>query len=147
MASWSLGEIEKLRALILRGLPFSKIADILGRTRNACIGRSHRIDDLQKVEKVKKLPPPPPPPKEKKVREKRKPRCGKTTEKIDRKSADVILFKKPKCLTILDLSVGQCRYPIDESKDGIHYFCGQNAVGSYCEKHHKIAYVRSRYQQ
>jgi hypothetical protein len=139
MASWSVGEIEKLRALIMRGLPFSKIADILGRTRNACIGRSHRIDDLPKVEKVKK---PPPPPKEKKVRALKK----------KRERGNIIMFpepksQKPKRLTILDLSVGQCRYPIDESKDGIHYFCGQNAVGSYCEKHHKIAYVRSRFQQ
>jgi hypothetical protein len=142
MASWSVGEIEKLRALILRGLPFSKIADILGRTRNACIGRSHRIDDLPKVEKVKKLPPPPPPPKEKKVKPLKK----------KRERGNIIMFplpksQKPKRLTILDLSAGQCRYPIDESRDGIHYFCGQNAVGSYCEKHHKIAYVRSRYQQ
>ena len=138
MASWSLGEIEKLRALILRGLPFSKIADILGRTRNACIGRSHRIDDLPKVEKVKK---PPPPPKEKKVKPLKK----------KRERGNIIMFPAPKAqkqkrLTILDLSAGQCRYPIDESRDGIHYFCGQDAVGSYCEKHHKIAYVRSRYQ-
>ena len=131
MANWSLGEIEKLRALIIRGLPFSKIAEILGRTRNACIGRSHRLDDLPKVEKPVKVKPP-------KKEKAAKPNKG-----------NIIMFPKPKAqrrpknkrLTILDLEFGQCRYPIAED-DGIHLFCGEEAVGSYCQKHHALSYVK-----
>ncbi len=41
--SWTAPEDEMLAACLKRGLSFGEMAPIVGRARNACIGRAHRL--------------------------------------------------------------------------------------------------------
>jgi hypothetical protein len=40
---------------------------------------------------------------------------------------------------LLQLKEASCRWPVAE-EDGQHLFCGQDAVGTYCRTHARIAY-------
>ena len=141
MASWSIGEIEKLRELMTRGLTFTKIADILGRTRNACIGRSHRLDEIKLVRPDKKVVVKLPPVKKAKVAKPKKPAKPKKLKVV------AVPKPEPKHFYLLDLEHNQCRYPVAEDDDGQHLFCGEvkEELSSYCAKHRQIVYVKSRY--
>jgi hypothetical protein len=144
MASWSIGEIEKLRELMTRGLTFSKIADILGRTRNACIGRSHRLDEIKLVRPTKHVVVKLPPVKKVKLAKPKKPAKPKKLKIV---AVAPQPQRKTERVYLLELEHNQCRYPVAEDNDGQHLFCGKvkEETGAYCTKHRDIAYVKSRY--
>jgi hypothetical protein len=56
-------------------------------------------------------------------------------------------FQSPFARTIIDLSDGQCRFPVDRppgATTSMQYFCGDSVVkGSYCECHRRLAYRKS----
>ena len=125
MSGWSDEDEERLRAEVEKGIVFSKIAPMIGKTRNACIGKAHRLgleifttrgSNTKRKTKIK--PPPKPKPKP--------------------KPTPILLVPAPVGggISILKLKDASCRWIFDDKT-----FCGRiQSVGSYCKDHAPIVY-------
>lgn len=118
--------VERLRDLIARGLNFAQIAHDLGCTRNAAIGKAHRLGIVTAPHKVGstkpkiKLPHPP---------------VLRLEPKPFPRPAPVLAGE----ITFLNLEPNHCRYLFD---DGL--FCGKpKAIKSYCAYHASRCYLPS----
>lgn len=117
---WTEAEKAILRDTINDGLPYSHVAERLGRSRNSCIGMGRRMGITPPNKTAAPAPAPPPKPK--------KPR-----------------FIPCDGLPLVDLDAGDCRYPIGQDDKGRHLFCGA-ATGStaraWCAQHHHVVYEK-----
>jgi GcrA cell cycle regulator len=129
---WTDERLALLRRLASEGMSGQQIADKLGITRNAVAGMAWRLNiERPKKPKIKKAKPP-------------KPAINlqfAAKESVD--GSNKITFR---CYTILELSPGECRWPVGETADGLHTFCAnrKDPAVSYCDYHAKIAYVKPR---
>src|SRR5262245_33673791 len=123
MALWSPWEIDQLKVLMTKGFSFSKIGLVVGKSRNACIGKAHRLNLYGHKGTIRMIRSPPIIPRP--------------------KPAPPSLSLKPQ---ICDLTDVNCRWPIgDPIYDSANfYFCGKQATEGlpYCQFHSKIAYYR-----
>jgi GcrA cell cycle regulator len=167
---WPTDRVETLKAMWAQGLPTLAISKALGVTRNAVIGKAHRLD-LKSRKKGQGAGRP-----RKIVREKQteEERTGKARERMQRlrrqrAAADIALgfAHKPAplyralrpapsrtrpsepppapdmlMLSIFDLEPSSCRFPIGDPKQPGFAFCGvkHNDLGSYCAFHRHLAY-------
>lgn len=142
MSLWTEVQIAKLKELVAQNaMSFSKMAALIGQTRNAVIGKAHRLGMCKKSpestmkeshnksskEKVKmtkrELPPP------MAVTE----RFREAVFKIDNADSSAV--------TIMKLQPYHCRWPLGESPD-VRY-CGKDiAINRYCVQHAHIAYPK-----
>lgn len=116
---WTDERITLLRELWGEGLSASQIADRLGDvTRNAVIGKAHRLGLEKRPSPIKRSPEGSP------VRK------AKTSK------------PKPKGATILDLTERMCRWPIGHPGERDFHFCGKKTVPGlpYCAEHASVAY-------
>ena len=124
---WTDLDVAKLRALAKTGKSFRQIGELLGYTRDACIGKARR-------EKIKKFTSDTTPRPKKYV--------TKTALKIqqptpippDVKVADMQL------ITMTQLTSNNCRYPIGEDENVL--FCGKprHRGRPYCLEHAEVCY-------
>jgi GcrA cell cycle regulator len=119
--AWTDERIQLLQSLWEKGLSASQIATELGEgiTRNAVIGKAHRLGLKSRPSPLKAVPPQKPaakPVKEKKESE----------EKI----------------TILTLTERICKWPIGHPGEPDFHFCGKKSQPGqpYCAKHASMAY-------
>ena len=121
--AWTDDKINKLQKLWGKGLTASQIAEKLGDgvTRNAVIGKAHRLKlpsrpSPVKAEPIKKALPPPPEKKEE-MAETRK-------------------------TSLLDLTEQTCKWPIGHPGDADFYFCGKLSRPGvpYCPDHCLMAF-------
>jgi hypothetical protein len=147
---WNDAAIERLRVLWFKGYSASECGAFLGCSRNACIGKIHRLKWHFKERQPRPLtsrvrhlvirpPPPEPPPKPKRVH-KPKPvaQLLKTTEQPVSKEPPA-----PFSLSLLELGPRHCKWPCDS--DVLPYtFCGalREEGSSYCPKHHYRAHYK-----
>lgn len=137
---WTDESVEKLRQLWAQGLTANEIAKKLGVTKNAIVGKVHRLcltarpspikvkdseQELpleQPVEEVKAVDPQP-------VVESPKPR--KTEELTN--------------IKLVDLDSHTCRWPIGDPRDDDFCFCGKKVRSgqTYCDEHSMQAYVKA----
>ncbi len=119
--AWTDDRIEKLKALWDAGQSASQIAKELGEgvTRNAVIGKAHRLG----------LKSRPSPVKSDKVKAKAP---ARRTAKKDTKQL----------ISLLDLTDRMCKWPIGHPGDADFHFCGKNAEPGmpYCAGHCAEAY-------
>ena len=134
--SWTEEKVAKLKELWGKGNTASQIAEILGGvTRNAVIGKAHRLNLsgkivakkgslIQKNNKTKNL-------NYKKVRE------GKFKSLVIEKDFEP---EKPKQLEELDEN--SCKWPIGHPDEENFYFCGRTSLKdfSYCKLHVMYAF-------
>lgn len=106
----------RLRAYWSEGLSCSQIGVALGVTRNAAIGRAHRLGLPTRSPGGKVKP-----------RAQTKPLPKSRAPRPDLPGVD-----------IMDLTPGMCRWPI--SDDRPHRFCGVACGSTYCLDHAAIAY-------
>ncbi len=121
--AWTDERIKRLKSLWEKGLSASQIASDLGEgvTRNAVIGKAHRMGLSSRPSPVKTEPA--------------APRKAPPTKKDPGKAAK-------KYVTLLDLTERMCKWPIGHPGDADFHFCGKPSVPAmpYCKEHCEAAY-------
>lgn len=142
---WSEPRVALLRKHWSEGFSASQIAKLLsGTTRNAVIGKVHRMGLPRRAEPNRKLHSMPP---------KRRQRAEPSPPRLlpakalplasDLKRVAALSPIEP-ALTVLGLTNFTCRYPIGDPTDADFSFCGRtcnNIENPYCVQHQKLAYV------
>ena len=131
--SWTNEKVEKLKELWSKGHTASQIAEILGETtRNAVIGKAHRLDLEARAPSKQSSAP--------KSRDNKQ--IKRTAAPTSRKAKfqSILLDKNfepenPKSLE--DLTESTCKWPIGHPNEEKFYFCGRKPEGEYpyCKLH------------
>ncbi|MCB9989955.1 MAG: gcrA cell cycle regulator family protein [Rhodospirillales bacterium] len=130
--SWTDERVALLKKLWGEGKTAAEIAQTLGGvTRNAVIGKAHRLklsNRLSPIQQNNKKPAPKP------VEDKPMPR------KVANDTA--IMDQNIKGVQLSELKEKMCRWPIGDPKDADFRFCGCQAIAGlpYCGEHAKVAY-------
>ena len=131
--SWTPKREEKLKELWTKGHTASQIANLLGETtRNAVIGKAHRLNLQARAASKKTL-------------QKSDPRNDKTevkTQKLGRKARFKALlldknFEQENPKKLEELTDDTCRWPIGHPYEDTFYFCGRKPMEKfpYCKLH------------
>lgn len=142
--AWTPESVERLINLHNEGLSSSAIGRVLGCSRNAVIGKIHRLGmagqrprfvQIIQVQRTRKAPPKQKPPKKIQVRQTRAEAIASfRAEPIPPKQETDIARKR-----LVDLEAGDCRFPVGDPGEASFGFCAAPVVvGScYC-KHHFV---------
>jgi GcrA cell cycle regulator len=156
--TWSTERVERLRSFVTAGLTCSQIAAEIGVTRNAVIGKVHRLG----LQTSGGRPGRRPSNLTQRMRAGSSDRPGETREPRSRLARllraatagqTVVPFPSPSAIdpppidsvrrcSLLELAGGGCRWPLgDPGKDDFG-FCGNDAIAgfSYCAGHARLAY-------
>lgn len=153
---WTDDRVTTLRALFADGLSGSQIAGELGITRNAAIGKLHRIG-LRRSEEMPHPRRPSPPRQPRRAIAKvqrvkvRAPANGGPTiveSVVYEPDPEIAAFDTSvpvgqRC-TLLELTDERCKWPIGDPCDADFYFCGGKTHKDsppYCGYHGRIAYL------
>jgi GcrA cell cycle regulator len=133
--SWTEERVDLLKQLWGEGKTAAEIAKALGEgvTRNAVIGKAHRLKLSSRVSPIQQAA--------KKPVKSEAPKVKKMQPVIKRS-----VFKG-KGVSMAELGNGMCRWPNGDPRDAEFNFCGCQAVPGlpYCEEHAQLAYqVSSR---
>ncbi len=114
--TWTTEKIKQLKKLWSKGKSTVEIGRELGISKNAVVGKVHRLELNARPSPIKKTTAPKP------VKKK---------------------IKKEGNVSLLDLKLNSCRWPIGEPKDADFHFCGKDTVTGkpYCSEHCKLAYT------
>jgi GcrA cell cycle regulator len=136
--TWTAERIAQLKSCFAAGLSCSQIADEIGVSRNAVIGKINRLRLTRLTGTVAARP--------------RRPRVAlRLVTQHDILSAlraepeppreEIAIPQECRC-SLADLSDGKCRWPISEPGSRDFGFCGGKAVDGlpYCAAHARIAY-------
>ncbi|MBR1601587.1 MAG: global cell cycle regulator GcrA-like protein [Alphaproteobacteria bacterium] len=148
---WTNESVEELRRLWDKGLTASEIAKKLGVTKNAIVGKVHRL--------CLKARPSPIKTKEEEVELKHSESVQEEivfveTEVVEETQIeDSVKEKIEEDLSIdskgrvglVDLDSHTCRWPLGDPRDDDFGFCGKKvrAGQTYCDEHSSIAYVKA----
>ena len=114
--TWTTEKIKQLKKLWSKGKSTVEIGRELGISKNAVVGKVHRLELNARPSPIKKEA------------------VKKTVKKKVQKQENV---------SLLDLKLNSCRWPIGDPKDADFHFCGKDTVTGkpYCSEHCKIAYT------
>lgn len=148
MFEWSEHNITEFVRLHGEGLSFSAIGSELGCSRNACIGKAHRMGLEKRTMGAQ-------PRAERKPRVHRRQRfrevlpmpveplqCEHIFDWLKQRApADdfPINSSGPEC-TIMDLTHETCRWPLWSDAAPDRLYCGAASAGTYCQRHTKMAW-------
>ena len=115
-AMWNDEKIARLKKLWSEGLTTGEIGKRLGVSKNAVVGKAHRLGLKGRPSPIKRQPNKP-----------------------------VEVKKETRVFTLTDLSAATCRWPIGDPKHEDFRFCGKPVAASkpYCGEHCSVAYVGS----
>lgn len=131
--TWSDERTALLTRLWAGGYSASQIAaEIGGLSRNAVIGKIHRLDLPGREVKFTS-------PRGFLTREEKAERqAARRAKRESRPPQPVIAEPEARMVALLDLEHGDCRYPFG---NGPFFFCGHPAThGSYCKRHHRVTH-------
>ena len=119
--AWTEEKIKQLKKLWAKGKSTVEIGRELGISKNAVVGKVHRLGLDSRPSPIK-------------------------TPKNEKKPTKRITIQKEKdndIVTLMDLKLNSCRWPIGDPKDEDFHFCGADTVTGkpYCSEHCKIAYT------
>jgi len=151
--TWDTTRTGRLRELVIEGLTASEIGLELNCSRNAVIGKCHRVgvtigEHKRTRPKEKRMSGPPP----SKPRPLRKPPARKVSavreppaeEKIPADPERVIIYGAA-AEAVRQLDPSRCRYPVgDPMTDADFRFCGAPVLtgrSSYCPEHHQTCHT------
>jgi GcrA cell cycle regulator len=131
--SWTDDRITLLKKLWTEGKTAAEIAKALGGvTRNAVIGKAHRLKLSNRVSPIqqnnKKVAPVPA----------NKPQPQLVERKIQKPAPD----DNRKRVPLIDLKAHDCRWPLGDPHEANFGFCGASQIPGlpYCAEHAKVAY-------
>ena len=136
--SWTPEKVEKLKELWGKGNTASEIAQILGGvTRNAVIGKAHRLNLSGKIQTKKSSSSTIKNNDNENIVSRKNLRRGKFKSLIIDKNFEP---ENPKQLEELDEN--SCKWPIGHPNEDNFYFCGRTSLKdfSYCKLHLLYAY-------
>jgi GcrA cell cycle regulator len=143
VATWNPERVEQLRNCVIAGLTCSQIAGEIGVSRNAVIGKIHRLglSPGRPAAAPARLCPP-------RVRPPRLPsqrrllRLHAKTPPLDPTAAQDEFVNSAQRCSLLQLARGKCRWPISDPGASDFAFCGNDAIAglSYCAGHARMAY-------
>lgn len=150
-ATWTTERISQLHKCVTAGLTCSQIAAEIGVTRNAVIGKIHRLGLstggrpgrrpgalAQRMSTVPSQAP------------RRQTRIARIFRAIAEAGPTVVPFpaeievpaaNAPRC-SLIELASGRCRWPLGDPGKADFGFCGCDAIAgfSYCAGHARLAY-------
>ena len=114
--TWTTEKIKQLKKLWSKGKSTVEIGRELGISKNAVVGKVHRLELNARPSPIKKET------------------VKKTVKKKEVKQENI---------SLMDLKMNSCRWPIGDPKDADFHFCGKDTVTGkpYCREHCKIAYT------
>ena len=143
--TWTAERIEQLRNFVVSGLTCSQIAAEIGVTRNAVIGKIHRLglSPARPAGAPARSCPPG-------VRHPRLPPRRRLLHLIgaaapalaDDTIAEPAPIDSTQRCSLLDIAQGKCHWPIGDPQAADFAFCGNAAIAgfSYCAGHARMAY-------
>ena len=154
MADWTDKQIAKLTKLWNEGFPTTEIGKKLGISKNAVVGKAHRLGLPARVSPIRgkaaKEPTiikpsaesPSPATKKSAKESKPTPKAPASTPKAEIKPGKTESKNKPLGLPLLELSSDMCCWPVDGEGE-IQLFCGRRIFKNkpYCLEHCIIAYT------
>ncbi|HEX2216814.1 MAG TPA: GcrA family cell cycle regulator [Xanthobacteraceae bacterium] len=142
IATWTEERVERLRSYVNAGLSCSQIAGEIGMTRNAIIGKIHRLGLARERPQAASA----------RLRPRRIPRPPQLPRVAFKQDEAPCVFETPavelqpatssrRC-SLLALTESACRWPLDDPGTADFAFCGNDAVAgfSYCAAHARMAY-------
>ena len=135
---WTDERHNALKCLHRKGLSFTQIANEIGCTRNAAIGKAHRLG-LSAREASKPTPKPPSPAR-------RVVNAIKKAFAVAEKKVEEIIPDKDYCCHLIELNDTRCRFPLwahDAPPFSERLYCGApgaelSAGKPYCKKHARL---------
>jgi GcrA cell cycle regulator len=132
---WTDERVEQLRSLWTEGLSASQIARVLGGvTRNAVIGKVHRLGLAGRASPSRSDRP-------------RLPSAPKPQVRVHAAPApvveeDPVILDDGSFATVLTINDRMCRWPIGDPSENEFHFCGRKPKNGspYCEAHARKAY-------
>ena len=147
--TWTPERVEQLQSSVVAGLSCSQIAAQIGVTRNAVIGKIHRLG-LSPVRPPGAAPRSCPPrardPRAASQRRKLRLLWSDGAVKPEAEAAAPIMVESADPCSLLDLAERKCRWPVSDAagNDGAadFVFCGNATIEglSYCGGHARMAY-------
>ena len=148
IATWTPERVERLRTCVVNGLTCSQIAAEIGVTRNAIIGKIHRLG-LKPLRSpgapARACPPRTASPRFSKHKLLRL-MFAEPPSLVADQAAEPGRVESARRCSLLDLAVGRCRWPVADPVGDCgradFVFCGNEAVTgfSYCAGHARMAY-------
>ena len=151
-ATWTAERVHELQRCVTAGLTCSEIAAEIGVTRNAVIGKIHRLGlspgrprgrrPAALAERMRRPPGQARGPQTRITRIFRAIAAASTTivpfdTTIERPPVD-----SPRRCSLLELASGECRWPLGDPASAGFGFCGHGTIAgiSYCAGHARLAY-------
>jgi GcrA cell cycle regulator len=146
--TWSPERVNALKRFVKAGLSCSRIANEIGVSRNAVIGKINRLG-LSRPKDVIKRPAPRKTPKAAGIWRQAPPRpalvtANETVAVPEPAACEELLIPNGRECTLLELGAEKCRWPISTPGAPDFCFCGNEPVKGlpYCLGHARLAYRR-----
>lgn len=142
-ATWTPERIEQLRSCIGSGMTCSQIAAAIGVSRNAVIGKIHRLG-LSSGRPAGASARANCPPRARHSRgptQRRLLRLAYAQAPLDQIMSSIVVISTHPC-SLIDIDPHQCRWPIGDPASTNFLFCGNDALAgfTYCVGHARMAY-------
>ena len=142
--SWNDDNVSRLRDLWDQGLPTAQIGKLLGFTKNAVVGKAHRIGLERRPSPIRRTAVKP---DRKKARSPVMPKLNfenenKSLEQKEVRTSPKIFHPTVKNLYSFNVKKG-CEWPEGHPDEPEFHFCGKERFGDkpYCLNHCAVAYV------
>jgi GcrA cell cycle regulator len=141
--TWTPERIEELRGCVERGMTCSQIAAAIGVSRNAVIGKIHRLG-LSSGRPAGAPARANCPPRARHPRgptQRRLLRLAYAQAPLEEILSAVVVISTHPC-SLIDIDAHQCRWPIGDPATQNFLFCGNDAISglTYCVGHARMAY-------